>query len=183
MQLRNSPDRYGAVALTLHWLTVVLVALAWLLGQFGDDFPRGAARASALFVHISAGLAVLVLLAARFFWRLADPPPPPEPMPFGWLTDKLARLAHVMLYVLLAAAPIAGILTQFARGDALPIFGVTEIASPWAADRAFARSVKEAHELLSNALVILALLHAAAALMHHWIFRDRTLRRMLPRIG
>jgi cytochrome b561 len=70
--------------------------------------------------------------------------------------------------------------TQFARGDAVSIFGLYEIASPWVKDRAFARSVTEVHEILANALVILAGLHAVAALVHHWILRDRTLARMLP---
>jgi len=62
----------------------------------------------------------------------------------------------------------------------LPIFGLFEIASPWAKDRAFAGSATEVHEVLANALVILAAGHAAAALVHHWTFRDRTLVRMLP---
>jgi cytochrome b561 len=84
------------------------------------------------------------------------------------------------MYLLLALVPIAGIVTQFARGDAVSIFGLYEIASPWVKDRAFARSVTEVHEILANALVILAGLHAVAALVHHWILRDRTLARMLP---
>jgi cytochrome b561 len=69
---------------------------------------------------------------------------------------------------------------QFARGEPLPLFGLCEIPSPWTVDRAFARSVKEVHEVLANALVMLAALHAVAALIHHWVFRDRTLARMLP---
>jgi cytochrome b561 len=50
-------------------------------------------------------------------------------------------------------------------------------------DRAFARSVKEVHELLSNALMILAVFHALAAMIHHWIWHDRTLARMLPGVA
>ena len=96
-----------------------------------------------------------------------------------WL-DWAGRLAHFALYGLLIAAPVAGVVLQFARGDALPLFGLSEIPSPWLADRAFAHSVKEVHEVLANGLVILASLHAAAALVHHWVFRDRTLMRMLP---
>ena len=46
--------------------------------------------------------------------------------------------------------------------------------------RATARAVKEVHEVLSNALLFLALAHAAAALFHHWILRDDVLRRMWP---
>lgn len=180
MQLRSSADRYGAIAQTLHWLTVALVVAAWALGTFDDVLPRGAARRTGLFVHISAGLAILAALAARVVWRLVDPPPPSEPTIFGVWGDRSSRLAHYTLYALLVAVPIAGIVLQFARGQALPLFGLSEFPSPWTANRAFARSVKEMHELLANALLIVAGVHAAAALVHHWLFGDRTLVRMLP---
>lgn len=179
MQLRNSAQSYGAVARTLHWLTVALVLLGWLLGQFGDAFPRGPAREAALFVHMTAGLTVAILLVFRLLWRVSNPRPPAEVTPLGIWGDRAAAFAHGLLYVLLLAVPIAGIVTQFARGNPLPIFGLAQIASPWVADRAFARSVTGVHETLANALVILALLHAAAAFVHHWVFRDRTLKRML----
>src|SRR5512143_2273907 len=177
MRFRNSPDGYGAIPQTLHWLTAGLVAVAWALGTFDDVLPRGAARAAGLFVHISAGLAILALLVVRLLWRLADPPPQPEITALGVWLD---RAGHLALYALLITAPVAGIVLQFARGDALPLFGLSEIPSPFIADRAFARSIKEVHELLANALAILACMHAAAALVHHWVFRDRTLVRMLP---
>jgi cytochrome b561 len=181
MRLRSSVEGYGAVSQMMHWITVVLVILAWLLGQFDDVFPKGAARAAGLFVHISAGLAVIGILVLRLFWRFADPPPPIEHTILGAWLDRAGRLAHYLLYALLVAVPVSGIVLQFARGDALPLFGLTEIASPWTRDRAFARSVKEIHEVAANALIVLAALHAAAALIHHWVLRDRTLVRMLPR--
>ena len=180
MRLRNSQDSYGLVPQALHWAVVVLVILAWILGTFDDAFPKGPARAAALFMHISAGLAVIVFVAMRLLWRIGDPPPRPEKTPLGAWMDRAGQLAHYALYALLIAVPVAGIVVQFARGDALPLFGLSDIPSPWLANRAFARSAKEVHEVLANALVILAGLHAAAALVHHWIFRDRTLVRMLP---
>jgi len=183
VKLRNTPLRYGAMALTIHWLTVALVLIAWLLGIFGDALPRGAARAGGLLVHIWAGLAVLSLLVARVAWRIGDAPPPPEPTVLGAWGEHAARIGHFALYALLAAVPLVGIAVQFGRGRPLSIFGLFEIASPWVADRAFARSAREVHELLAHALVILAALHAAAALVHHWLLRDRTLKRMLPRWG
>jgi cytochrome b561 len=180
MRWRNSTEGYGAVPRMMHWITVALVILAWFLGQFGDVFPKGAAREASLFVHISAGLTVVGILVLRLCWRLADPPPPNEHTALGAWLDRAGQLTHYTLYALLIAVPISGILVQFARGNALPLFGLTEIASPWTADRAFARSVKGNHELIANALIILAAFHAAAALVHHWVLRDRTLRRMLP---
>src|ERR1051325_1125637 len=131
MQLRNSEDAYGVMPQAMHWITVALVILAWFLGQFDDIFPKGAARAASLFVHVSAGLAVIGILSLRLFWRLADPPPPIEHTILGAWLDSGGRLTHYALYALLVAVPISGIVLQFARGDALPLFGLTEITSPW----------------------------------------------------
>jgi cytochrome b561 len=180
MQFRNTQNTYGLVPQALHWSVVALVVLAWLLGSFDDALPKGAARDAGLFVHISAGLAVIALVALRLLWRLGDPPPPPERTILGDWADRAARLVHYLLYALVIAVPVVGIVLQFARGDALPVFGLFEIAPPFAPSRPFARSLKEVHEVLANGLIVLAGLHAAAALVHHWIFRDRTLTRMVP---
>jgi len=163
----------------------MLVLLAWALGMLGDELPEGLSRALGMLIHITAGLLVIALTVFRLLWRLVDPSPPAERTDFGgWLfADWIglgAKLAHLALYVLLVAVPIAGIVLQFARGDSLPIFWIGEIASPWVKDRAFAESVKEIHELLAHGLLAVAGLHAAAALIHHLVFADRTLVRMLP---
>ena len=115
MQLRNSAQSYGAIPKFLHWLTVALVIIAWVLGTFGDDLPRGL-RSAGLFVHISVGLGVFVLLVLRVLWRFVDRLPPPEATPFGSWLEFLGKLTHVALYMLLAATPILGILLQFAEG-------------------------------------------------------------------
>ncbi|MEQ1694702.1 MAG: cytochrome b [Hyphomicrobiaceae bacterium] len=180
MQLHNTQSRFGVVAMSLHWLTVALVLAAWLLGTFGDVFPKGPTRAAGLTVHISLGLAILAALAVRIAWRLRDQLPLTEPTSLGVLGDKAGRAAHYALYVLLIAVPIVGIVLQFARGEPLPVFGLLQVASPWAADRTFAGSVKGIHEVLANALIIVAGIHAAAAIFHHWYLKDRTLERMLP---
>lgn len=139
----------------LHWIVAGLVVVAWLLGNFGDQFPRGSP------------------------WRIGDPPPAPEPTILGRWGDWAGTAMHYALYALIAAVIVLGIAAQFARGDALPIFGWFEIASSWASNRPFARNVKEIHEALANTLMILVGIHAAA-LFHHWILRDRTLLRILP---
>jgi cytochrome b561 len=181
MQVRNSDQGYGAAAQALHWATVLLVVLTWALGTFDDALPKGAARAAGLFVHISAGLAIPALVMLRLVLRIVDPPPALERTRFGKWAEVTARLGHYSLYALLIAVPISGIVAQFARGNPVPVFGLFEIASPWLRDRDFAHNITEVHEVLANALLILAGLHAGAALAHHWVLRDRTLLRMLPR--
>jgi cytochrome b561 len=112
MRLRNSAQGYGAVAVLLHWLTAGFVVLAWLLGTF-----------------IAAGLAIIGLVALRLGWRLVDPPPPLETTRFGTWLGIAARATHLAPYALLIATPVLGIVLQFGRGNALPIFGLAEIAS------------------------------------------------------
>jgi cytochrome b561 len=179
MGVRSSTDRYGALAIFLHWLTVVLVLLAWLLGTFIDDIPK-TTQAAGLFVHMTAGLSLIGLLVARVLWRLADPHPPRLETRLGRWGDRSAAAVQVALYALLLIVPALGITVQLARGRALPVFGLFDIASPWPADRALARSLKDLHGTIANVLLGIAALHAAAALFHHFVLRDRTLGRMLP---
>lgn len=180
MQLTNSKTHYGAGPQLMHWLTALFVICGWLLGTFLDDFPKGPIRSSALVVHMTLGQLVVVLLIARLFWRMANPPPPPEQTRFGWLQEAIAALTHYVMYALLVAVPFMGILVQLKRGNALPLLGVFDVASPWPTDRPLARTLLHWHEYLADALLILAGVHAVAALMHHYIFEDRTLVRMLP---
>jgi cytochrome b561 len=180
MSVRNSHESYSAVAIALHWAVALLVLGAWLLGQLGDELPRGDPRDLGRLAHISLGLAIIGFVTVRVLWRVADPPPPPEKSPLGVWGEWAGKAVHSLIYALLIAVPIVGIVEQFARGRGLPVFGLFEIASPWTADRGFAHDVGEVHEALANALMALVGLHAAAALVHHYVFRDRTLLRMLP---
>ena len=184
MALRNSRQDYGSVARGAHWATALVVLLAWPLGQFREVFTRGAPRDAGLSVHMALGLGVIILFVLRLVWRALDPPPPAiqadrfEP----WL-GYAATAGHLLLYALLIATPILGIVMQFSRGQALPVFGLFDIPSPWTMDRAFFREMLGLHELAANTLGVVALGHAAAALFHHWALRDRTLARMLPGLG
>jgi cytochrome b561 len=182
----SASEGYGPVAKTLHWVTVLLVIIAWTLGMFGEELSEESTQGSGLLTHIWIGLIILVVAVVRIPWRAANPPPKVIPTEFGrWLvewTDPASRLMHYALYALLVAVPAFGIALQFAQGHALPLFGLGEIPSPWIADKPFAHNIKEVHEVLANVLVILAVFHMAAALVHHFVFGDNTLRRMLPQL-
>jgi len=177
-------DGYGPVAKTLHWVTVLLVIIAWTLGMFGEELSEESAQGSGSLTHIWIGLTVLVVAVVRIPWRIANPSPKIVPTEFSrWLvewTDPASRLMHYALYGLLVVVPAFGIALQFAQGHSLPLFGFGEIPSPWLADKALAHNLKEVHEVLANLLVILAIFHMAAALVHHIVFGDNTLRHMLP---
>jgi cytochrome b561 len=174
----NEANDYGALAKGFHWLGALCIVLAWLLGTFIDDLPK-AAEPKVIFTHMSLGLTVLALLVLRLGWRFARPVPSLATR-LGPGAEFLAVAMHWLLLALMVAVPVAGIVLAFARGQALPLFGLAEIASPWPADKAFARSVKQVHETVANALLVFATLHAAAALFHHFMLKDKVLVRMLP---
>jgi cytochrome b561 len=180
MRLTNTDARYGILSQTVHWLTAVIVTVGWLIGQFAD-FPSPRSPPDFwLLTHITLGQCVIVLLVFRLVWRFVDPPPPYEKTPFGRVLEWAARLSHFTLYALLLAVPTLGVIAEIKRAGILPVFGFWQLQSPWSVDRATGRTILDLHGTLADALVILAGIHAAAAIVHHWVWRDRTLVRMLP---
>jgi len=181
MSMQDNSARYSPVSQALHWLSAALVVIAWLLGEFREDFARGEPRRIVDFLHLSAGQLIVVILVLRLVWRLLSPPPPAIAGGASPLAELAQKLVLILPYALLLAVPAAGLATLFADGNALPLFGFGEIASPWAKDKALSDQLKDVHGTLANGFLILAGLHAAAALLHHFRLRDATLQRMLPR--
>ncbi|MBS9478246.1 cytochrome b [Ancylobacter radicis] len=165
---------------SLHWATVIAIIVVYGVTYLEDLFERGSAgRAYVWWTHISVGLTILGLVALRFAFRIAGPVPPPSAA-LSRPVHLASSAVHVLLYALLVVTPLVGIYLAFLRGNEVTFFGLFTIPAPFAVDREAARPVQEVHELLANALVILAMLHAVAALAHHFVLKDDVLRRMLP---
>jgi len=164
----------------LHWLLFGLVLFMYAV-TFGEDiFPRGDPRADLAWrIHISFGIVFAVLVALRLVVRLGRGVPalPPGMTP---LERTAAKAGHLLLYALLVALPVLGVLLTWYRGEALSFFGLFAVPSPVTPDPATARSIKGLHSLCANGILIMAGLHALAALWHHYVRRDTVLRRMLP---
>lgn len=172
-----SPRNYDGVARALHWSMAGLIVIAFVLGLTIDAFPK-TWKYAAIEAHKVIGIAVLLLLVLRIGWRLThQPPAPAESSP---LLTAAARLGHLALYVLMIAAPVAGLAYAVMRGQSFDfgLFKIQALAAAW--PREVTRPVKEIHELLAYGLIGLAVLHALAALWHHLVRKDDTLRRMLP---
>jgi cytochrome b561 len=179
MQWRNSAERFGVTAQTLHWLTAVCMLAAWLLGTFDDAFGRGATQAQLLALHWSFGLLVLAFACGRAAWRAVDHPPAAVRGLAAW-EHHAATLGHVLLYAVMLGLPLTGLFTAFAQNRVVSVFGLFVIPPLIGADRALGRSIKGIHSLLGNIMLAVVGLHVLAALRHHFILRDPVLRRMLP---
>jgi cytochrome b561 len=190
MDDRAMRKQYGSTARGLHWLTVLLVVLAWIMARFGEQlFDEGidalhTATAIGLGVHLWLGLAVLIIAVLRFRWRLVNSPPPPDVDEFSrWLiswTDPSARVTHYVLYVLLLGVPIIGIMLLFSEGKVLSAFGLADTAPWFRATRDIAHTLRQLHVVLANVLVIVAIFHGVTAVLHYVVFGDNTLARMVP---
>lgn len=167
--------RYDSRTIRLHWLTAALVGLLWALGQTIDWFPKGDVRIAARGVHIVLGVSLALVVAWRIRWRLGGGTRL-APAGTGAL-DKLATLTHQLLYVLLLAALVLGLANAWVRGDSL--FGLWSIPAFDPGNKSLREQVEDLHELAANVLFFVALAHAAAGLLHHYVFKDDVLRRML----
>jgi cytochrome b561 len=168
--------RYDGASILLHWLTAGLVVVLWTLGQTIDFFPKGAPKIDARSVHITLGATLGVVLLIRVLWRASAG----RKLPLaarGWL-GVTAKVVHYGLYVLVAVTVVLGIFNAWQRGDVL--FDVYRIPQLIPGDRALRHALGELHGDCADVVLIVAGLHAAAALAHHYLLRDRVLRRMLP---
>lgn len=168
--------RYDPTTIALHWVTAGLVVLLWIIGQTVDFPPTPALRIDYRSLHIVFGVVLGLVLLVRLAWRLTrrDSLPPVD----EGLLLVIARLTHWGLYALLLLTVGLGIATTWTRGDSL--FGLFSIPAFDPGNRALMHQVQGWHALAANTVLIVAGLHAAAALFHHFIMRDVTLRRMLP---
>ena len=172
----DTEQRYDRRTIVLHWVTAVLVALLWTIGQTIDFFPKGAPRIGARSAHILVGATLLLLLILRLAWRIGWGRRLPVAGP--GIVDRLARWAHLALYGLLAATVILGVANAWIRGDS--ILGLFTIPSIAPGNKELRAQVEDLHGTLANVTVIVAGLHALVALFHHFKLRDGVLQRMLP---
>lgn len=180
LNLRNTADHWGLVARTLHWLFVLLIVGAWFAVDLHEDFPKGSPeRAQWMMVHKALGLSVFLLIWLRLGWRLTGDVPAPLPGP-RWQQWSSA-VVHGLLYLLMIAMPLSGLLWSQFGGRPVSWFGVFEVPVFVTPDKTLAGQLGELHkEVLWPLLFTLVLVHVVAALWHHFILRDATLKRMLP---
>lgn len=173
------PATYGAAAIALHWFTLLLIACVYAAIELREFFPKGSdIREGFKTWHFMLGLLLLVVVLVRLVVRIAGSTPPITPAP-PRLQMLAGRAVHIALYALMLGMPLAGWTILSAAGKPVPFFGL-ELPALVAPDKALAGRIKDLHETAGSVGYWLIGLHAAAALFHHYLMKDDTLRRMLP---
>ena len=91
-----------------------------------------------------------------------------------------ARVSHFLLYALLFITPVLGWLMSSARNFSVSWWGLVTLPDFIEPNRAAYERLHDLHEFMAQTLAVIALVHIAAALKHHFVDRDDVLRRMLP---
>lgn len=177
MRWKNTTAGYGYVAVTLHWLSVILVVVTYALMDLKFLAARGSVlRSNMAGWHYAAGLTLFFLTWLRLLMRgfgatpTIDPPPTP-------LQRLLAKAVKVALYSILLGLPLLGWLTLNANGNHINYFGLS-LPMLIGKDPALARDLKELHEGLATIGYVLIALHTLAALFHYYIEQDNTVQMM-----
>ncbi len=174
-------ERYDSTTIALHWTVAILIACQWIGGQTIDWFGKGTPRVDARSVHLVIGSLLIAAIAFRLWWRLGPGRRLASTNSGAW--DMLARVLHVLLYLVVVAVLVGGAATELLRGDSF--FGLLQLPKPGnlvgPARNAWSERIGDLHGLGANTILVLAGLHAAAALFHHCVLKDTVLRRMFAR--
>ena len=179
MQWKNSTNRFGIITIVLHWLVAPTVFFLFVLGWWmtGLDYYDSWYKLGPWW-HKSIGVMLFITVLLRLCWRFISPPPQPVSSHQPW-EIKIAHAVHLLLYLLLFVTMLSGYLISTADNRPIEVFG-------WFSVPATITSIPEqedvaglVHLIVASTLIGLVSLHAAAALKHHFIDRDRSLKRIL----
>lgn len=184
--LRNTPFGWGSVSIALHWLTALLVVGMIASGLVMTKVlePFSSLQFTAYQWHKSFGALVFVVAAGRLAWRLGAGRTPPLPAGLKPWERMAAHVTHYGLYGLLFAMPLLGWLLVSTAPIRIPTMLFTVIPLPHltAGPDPFVYAIASwSHWAGGIAFALLILMHAGAAMKHHFVLRDAVLIRMLPR--
>ncbi|MDA4845536.1 cytochrome b [Hoeflea poritis] len=173
MSLKSNPQRYGTVAVSIHWVSALLIIILLGTGLRADQAADAAARITVLRIHIVLGLTILLLTLARLaWWRFADRKPAPVAAR-PW-QNRLSGAVHFLFYVVILGMAASGIGMLVLSGAAPLIFeGAAGVLPDF--DR---YPPRRAHGFGARLMIALFVLHTGAALYHHIFKRDGLMRRM-----
>ncbi len=174
----TNDNRYAPWLIRIHWLTLLLMVAVYATMELRGFFPRGSTtRAAMKEWHYALGLSVFALAWVRLALRWTNRTPPVVPAIPVW-QSRLSAVVHAALYAIMLA--MLGWLALSADGHAPTFYGIA-LPALIGQDKALAERFEQLHEVIGTVGYVLIGLHALAALVHHYVLRDNTLLRMLPR--
>ncbi|ANT49303.1 cytochrome b [Mesorhizobium amorphae] len=179
--ITNNTNRYGWAAIALHWLIALIFIGQFALGFIMVRIESQRTAFELIQLHKSFGFLLLGLVILRIAWRLGNAAPA-LPRSVGALERRTAPLAHFALYAFQLALPLSGwalVSVSMLEIPSLPFNLFVMPNLPLAMSDASENIWAAAHWYLAYAGIALVVLHALAALRHHFWLRDSVLVRMI----
>ena len=171
----NTSTRFHPLQVTLHWLIVLLVFAAFIIGKSMSRLPNDdTAKIAPLAIHMSVGILTLVVMVIRVITRMKLSTPAYASTGNIFL-DKFGKTVHGLLYIVVMLIAISGMSLSLQAGLAPIVFGRSGASLP--ADF-YDFTARMLHGFAAPALVLLVLLHISGAFYHQLILRDNLLSRM-----
>lgn len=181
MALRNTTEHYGSLSIVIHWLMAIAIISLYFVGDYMVELSYYDKLYHTLpHLHKSIGVIVGLTLVLRLAWLYSHPRPTKLANTPEW-QHILARMGHLGLYLLILALIISGYLISTAKGKGIEVFNWFEIPALLAENAERGEIAGKIHEYSATLLILLVLVHAGAALLHHFYWKDNTLKRMLGR--
>ncbi|MDR5821468.1 MULTISPECIES: cytochrome b/b6 domain-containing protein [unclassified Caballeronia] len=171
---------YDVVARTMHWLTVLLIAMQFVIGWTMPDVHKDTQPVNLIAWHLGVGATLVTLMAVLVIWRLTHRPPPDDLPP---LFSIVSRVTHFLLYTALVLVPLLGWINASSGGWAVRLLSVVPYPALSEPGSTFGHAMGHVHGILAWVLFALIGLLVVAALFHRHVRRDHVLQRMLPRAG
>lgn len=179
--LRNHSSHYGIISVLLHWSAAIVIVGLFAVGYWMVDLSYYSSwYRTAPHWHKSIGIVLLLLMILRLLWRVISISPAPVVTHSKWERVS-SKLAHMLLYAGVFAIIVTGYLISTADGRAIQVFNWFEVPGLGELFSQQADIAGDLHRYFAYAVIALAVLHAAAAVKHHVIDKDPTLKRMLGR--
>jgi cytochrome b561 len=176
----SAGDSYTRTAIAFHWLVALLIICGFALGWVMTDIPGFTPTKLRYFsYHKWIGVTVFALTVLRILWRATHGAPPLPRRMAAW-QRMAAHLVHLLLYLLMIAIPVSGYLYSSAANVPVVYLGLVPLPRLIAPDPVLKVMLKNIHITLNYTLLVLFVLHVAAALKHQWLDRDGLLSRMIP---
>ena len=149
---------YSGLQIALHWIVAFLIFGAWFTHEgmgraLRQRIEQDLSGFDGATLHTMMGGAAFAFVLIRLVVRMTRGAPEPHGSP---MIQMAAVWGHRLLYALMIAAPLLGAITWYGKIEGLG----------------------EVHEIVGQALMLVAIGHLLMALVHQALWSDGTLHKM-----
>lgn len=179
MMIKNSNQGFGVVAKCMHWaIALLIIGLIWLGWHMVDLSYYDSWYNGSLSLHKALGMIALGMAVCKMVWLLVSPTPRELPSLKIW-EHRVSRIVHWILLLSMFVIPVSGYFISTSKGTGISIFDWFEIPALFSISESTRDLAIDIHYYAAYTILVIVVIHAAAALKHQFIDKDGTLKRML----